>query len=162
MPTHQYPTFSTGNRANIFQESYSTLSPKGRAILSILVADYERNGDEGLTRRQIAEQLGQLRLYPHDDRAIKRLQDEGFIYISEQQLGDLGATEYGYYSPRRNNVNRYTVFHVHWLSQFCYSSVVELLKADGLYQERDWGVVGDVANSVQSAWGWLRSKLLTK
>jgi hypothetical protein len=58
-------------------QDYESLRPKGRAILNALVEDYELNGDEGLTRRQIAQQLGQARLYPHDDRAIKRLEELG-------------------------------------------------------------------------------------
>jgi hypothetical protein len=133
--------------------TYATLSPKGRAILSMLVADYERNGNEGLTRRQIAEQLGQVRLYPHDDRAIKRLDDEGFINISEQRLGELWADEYGDFRVyRRNHITRHTIYHVHWLNEFCYTTVRPLLEADGLYIKPQWGIVGDVLEAAENTW----------
>ena len=69
-------------------DTYLQLTGKCRTILAILVAEFDTSGEQGLTRRQIAERLGQYRLYPHDDRAIKQLEALGFIHIAEQRLGD--------------------------------------------------------------------------
>lgn len=138
------------------RQHYDNLSPKGRAILTILIADYELHDNEGLTRRQIAEQLGQVRLYPHDDRAIKRLEDIGFIYISEERLGRFLAQQYNDFSfIHSNNIRNQTIFHIHWLNIVFYPYLIPMLKEDGLYSERGLENVGNVVGTA-----WSRVKRL--
>lgn len=141
---------------------YASLSPKGRLILSVLVRHYARNGDDALTRQQLAEHIGQYRLYPHDDRAIHRLRYFGWIFISEDMLGNYSGesdyADYGVPRPRRN-ITYYTRFHVHWLNGDYYHPLVKLLAADGLYQSPG-RVAADVLGAAGSVWdrltGWLR------
>ena len=65
---------------SVVQEDYANLTPKGRLILAALVGDYDTTGEEGLTRRQIADRLGQAKLYPHDDKALRQLEEVGFVH----------------------------------------------------------------------------------
>ncbi len=118
---------------------YGLLTSKARAILDILLLDYEAYGTRGLTRRQIAHELGQRRLYPHDDRALHTLADLGLIYISTETRRAAWARAYDDDSFLHvNGIAMYTRYHVHWLNEWAYDEVRALLgyataeRGDGL------------------------------
>jgi len=138
---------------NHILQAYESLTPKGRAILAILLTDYELNGEDGLTRHAVADQLGQRRLYPHDDRAIRQLEALGFIFISRERLGDTWGQAYGDDSlMRTGTITDYTIHHIHWLNAAVYDPLVDPLTADGLYQGYAGGYVGDFLSSLGALW----------
>jgi hypothetical protein len=129
-------------------KDYVKLSPKALLILAILLRDYE-SGNDGLTRRQIADALGQYRLYPHDDKAIKRLDLRGLIGVTitdkrSEENGQLN--EYGFVS--RNHISLYTRYHLHWLNDIAYETARGLLADAGLYQSAEERLVEGARNGL--------------
>jgi hypothetical protein len=139
-------------------EDYVKFTPKAKAILSILLVDYELNETEGLTRKQIAHHLGQARLYPHDDRAIRQLEQANLVFVASRRLGT--ALAYQYHDTsflQSKHISMYTRFHIHWLNGIYYDYLIYLLKSDGLYEEPELGVIGDVLDTAESVWRRLKS-----
>lgn len=109
-------------------QHYADFTPKGRLILRVLVDAYSSNGDEGLTRRQIAHALGQARLYPHDDKALKQLESADLIHVSAHRLRDYLAQHWNDASIMESDqIRMYTVIHLHWLNGAYYAPLIRLI-----------------------------------
>jgi hypothetical protein len=108
---------------------HALLSLKGRAILSILLSDYERHGLRGLTRRQIAYHLRQRRLYPHDDRAIRTLAGLGLIDVTTEtrRAWNARALDDDRVQWERKHIAMNVPYHVHTLNELAYDDVRALL-----------------------------------
>ena len=112
---------------NHIEQHYNDLTLKGHLILRILLDHY---GDEnGLTRRQIAQALGQRRLYPHDDKALQQLESAGFVHVSVHRLRDYLAQHLRDDSVlKARQIRMYTVFHLYWLNGAYYAPLVALIQ----------------------------------
>lgn len=116
-----HPTINHETMFSYVIEDYNKLTPKGRLILLILVDDYAENDEDGLTRREIAHRLGQHRLNPHDDKALRQLEDLGYIFVSVERKGDVLARQYDDYSfLRSKRIEMHTRFHIIWLNGAFY------------------------------------------
>lgn len=114
--------------SSIQSGDYALLTSKARAILDILLFEYEASGAEGLTRRQIAHHLGQRRLYPHDDRALHTLADLGLIAIYTETRRYAMARRFDDASIlQMSGIAMHTRYHVHTLNEFAYGEVRALL-----------------------------------
>lgn len=146
---------SNAQLTQVVLADYKQLTPKGRLILAALVSTY---GDDGLTRSQIAERLGQARLYPHDDKAIRQLEEVGFVHIYQERLGDRAESFWDYPEgrQRRRSINFYTLYHVHVLNGMWHPFLVPLLREDGLLPTHEMGYLSDIIDTLKSAGGWLK------
>lgn len=132
------------------QQDYVKLSPKALKILVVLVHDYE-GGNDGLTRQQIADRLGQYRFYPHDDKLIKQLEADRLIGITvTDKRADEFAWQDDYGFRGRNNISQYTRYHLHWLNANAYETVRLMLVREGLYQTPQRRLVEGVSSGLKS------------
>lgn len=126
---------------------YAGTTDKGRAILAALY-----RADDALTRRDIAHQLAQRKLYPHDDRALQRLVALGLVYQTFHRIRDDMVEMYqdeSIYQLRQ--IWLYTRYYRYRLNPSARPTIRALLILDGRHSpddELDFGIIGAAIDAV--------------
>ena len=125
---------------------YAGTSEKGRALLAVLMHA------DTLTRRELAAELGQHRLYPHDDRALHRLEGLGVVYVTVHRIRDELAEMYqdnSIYQLRQ--IQLYTRYYRYGLMGSARPTIYKLMLIEGRIDPipaPDFGLIGAAVDAV--------------